>query len=227
MNRSQSIFRLAGRDLGYVLVMLGFSVLEFVVWVTGVSVTASLLVLIVGLPVWLATVYVFRRTAGLDRRVAGWYRRAPIKGVYRRPADRALLARVRVATTDRQTWRDLAWLVLNSTVGFVLATAALTVTGLAISYITMPLWWWAIDDPSKQYATLNLGMYTVTSTGWAFVTTGIGLLLLPVAFLINRGVAAGHARLAVRLLGPRASARVARPDGFESLAQPRSWSPAR
>jgi Putative sensor len=225
MKRSHSIFRLAGRDLGYVLVMLAFSVLEFIVWVTGVSVTASLLVLIVGLPVWLATVYVFRWTTGLDRRVVGWYRRAPVKGVYRRPGGRAVLARVRVATTDAQTWRDLAWLILNSTLGFVLATAALTVTGLAISYIAMPLWWWAIDDPSKQYATLNLGMYTVTSTGWAFVTTGIGLLLLPVAAVINRGVAAGHARLAVRLLGPRASARGARPDGFQSPA--RSWSTAR
>lgn len=83
----------------------------------------------------------------------------------------------------------------------MLATAALTVTGLAIAYVAMPLWW-AITDPDKQYATLNLGIYTVTSTGWAFATTGIGLLLLPVAALLNRAAAAGHAGLAARMLGP-------------------------
>jgi riboflavin transporter FmnP len=92
--------------------------------------------------------------------------------------------------------------VVNSTVGFAIATAAITVTGLVLSYIAMPLWWWAINDPSKQYGTLNLGIYTVTSTGLAFVTTGIGLVLLPVAALLNRAAAAGHAGLAARLLGP-------------------------
>ena len=45
-------------------------------------------------------------------------------------------------------------------------------------------------------------MYTVTSTGWAFVTTGLGVVLLPVAVLLNRAAAAGHAGLAARLLGP-------------------------
>ena len=62
------------------------------------------------------------------------------------------------------------------------------------------LWWWTITDPSHQYATLNLGMYTVTSTGWALVTTGLGLVLLPVAALLNRVAAAGHAGLAAKLL---------------------------
>jgi hypothetical protein len=94
---------------------------------------------------------------------------------------------------------------LNSTAGFVLATAALTVTGLAVAYVAMPLWWWAISDPSTQYGTLNLGLDTVTSTGLAFLTTGIGLLLLPVAALLNRAAAAGHAGLAARLLGPDVS----------------------
>ena len=76
----------------------------------------------------------------------------------------------------------------------------------------MPLWWWAIADPSKQYGTLNLGLYTVTSTGWALVTTGLGLVLLPVAALLNRAAAAGHAGLAARMLGP------SRPRSFLALS---------
>jgi Putative sensor len=186
----------------YVLGVLAASIVEFVMWVTGLSLTASLLVLVIGVLVWLVTVCIFRFAAGVDRRTAGWYRRRPIRGHYREPHDRALLSRARVVSTDPRTWKDLAWLVLNSTVGFLLATAAITVTALAISYVLMPLWWWAITDPSKQYATLNLGIYTVTSTGWALVTTGLGLALLPVAALLNRAAAAGHAGLAARLLGP-------------------------
>jgi len=37
------MMRLAGRDLAYVLVMLALSVVDLVVWTTGVSLTASLL----------------------------------------------------------------------------------------------------------------------------------------------------------------------------------------
>jgi riboflavin transporter FmnP len=112
-----------------------------------------------------------------------------------------MLSRVRLVTTDPRTWKDLIWLVLNSTVGFVVGTVAVTVTALVLGYLVTPLWWWAITDPSKQYATLNLGIYTVSSMGWALLTTGLGLLLLPVAVLVNRAAAAGHARLAARFLG--------------------------
>ncbi len=38
------------------------SIVGFIVWVTGLSVTVSLLVLIVGAFVWVGTVYVFRWT---------------------------------------------------------------------------------------------------------------------------------------------------------------------
>jgi len=206
MNRTHSIFKAAGRDLLYVVGVLAASIVEFVVWVTGVSVTASLLVLVIGLFVWLFTVLVFRVAVDLDRRTAGWYRGRPICGDYRANYDPGFVSRVRAVSTDPRTWKDIGWLMVNSTVGFVMATAALTVTALVISYIATPLWWWAINDPSKQYATLNLGIYTVTSTSLAFVTTGIGLVLLPVAALINRAAAATHARMAARLLGPAPSA---------------------
>ena len=82
----------------------------------------------------------------------------------------------------------------------------------------MPLWWWAINDPSQQYATLNLGIYTVTSTGWALVTTGLGLVLLPVAALLNRAAAAGHAGLAARALGPDRADSGARHASSQALA---------
>lgn len=207
MTKLTSISRVAGRDLAYLLAMLALGVIDYVAWVAGVSITASLLVLVVGVPVWLACVTVFRFTTGLDRRAAGWHRRTRIPAMYREPTGQGLLARARTVTADPQTWRDLGWMVLNSTVGVALATAAITATGLVIGYILTPAYYWALNDPSHQYATLNFGIYTVHSIGWAFVTTGLGLVLLPVALWLNHAAATGHARLAAMVLGPASGRR--------------------
>jgi signal transduction histidine kinase len=213
--RARQLRKLAartGQDFIYMLGVLCTSIIGFVVWVTGLSLTLSLLVLIVGLLVWLGTTYVFRWTVTLDRLLAGWQRGQRIPGVYRAPDTDGVLARLRTVTKDPQTWKDFGWLVLNSIAGFTIAVVSLSVTALVLGYIFMPLWWWAIPHPHTQYATLNLGIYTVTSTGWAFVTTALGLALAPLVVLLNRGLARGHAAAAALILGPserqRLSARV-------------------
>ena len=195
----------AGRDLVYLLAVLAMSFIEFLVWLTGVSVTVLLVLLLVGLVVWLGVAYAFRGTATIDRLLAGWYRREPIAGLYRTPESRGFLVRVRTVTVDRQTWKDVAWNVLNSIVGFMLALLAISAFAAVLAGIAMPLWWSA--PPTE-----SLGIYTVSSLGWALVTTGIGLLLLPLSLAINHWLATGHAALAAQILGPsdrqRLSARV-------------------
>jgi signal transduction histidine kinase len=207
--RFSTLAATAGRDFVYLLAVFCVSIIELVVWITGLALTIGLLVLIIGLFVWVATAYTFRGMATMDRRLAGWIRGKPISGVYRPPSDRS---RVRTVSADPQTWKDFGWIVLNSIFGFALATIAVAVTVVVLSYIVMPLWWWAIPDPHTQYGTLNLGIYTVNSTGKAFVTTAIGLVLLPLAVLLNHGFAAGHAATAAFILGPserqRLNARV-------------------
>jgi signal transduction histidine kinase len=207
--RISTLAATAGRDFVYLLTVFCVSIIELVVWITGFALTIGLLVLIIGLFVWVATAYTFRGMATIDRRLAGWVSGKPIAGVYRPPSDRA---RFRTVTTDPQTWKDFAWIVLNSIFGFALATVAVALTVVVLSYIVMPLWWWAIPDPHTQYGTLNLGIYTVTSTGKAFVTSAIGLVLLPLVVLLNHGFAAGHAATAAFILGPserqRLNARV-------------------
>jgi signal transduction histidine kinase len=191
-----------GKDLAYLVAVLALSVVAFVVWVTGLSLTLSLLVLVVGVFVWLGTVYAFRWTVAVDRALAGWSLGSPIRGVYRRPGDRGLFARLRSVTIDPQTWKDLGWLVANSIFGFAFATAALAATALVIGYITMPAWWWAVPHPGDQLVSMNLGIYTVHSTATAWLTTALGLALAPLAVLLNRGIVAAHSGLAARILGP-------------------------
>jgi signal transduction histidine kinase len=210
----------AGRDLLYIVAMLFTSILAFVVWVTAGSLTLSLLVLIIGVFVWLGSVYVFRGTTWIDRRLAGWARGERIPAVYRQPRRSGLLERLRTVTTDPQTWKDLGWLVLHSILGFALAVVAISATAVVLGYITMPIWWWAIPDPSDQYAVTNLGLYTVDSVGLAFLTTAIGLALTPLVYLLNRGVVRAHSGLAAKILGPSESQELR--SRVEELAATRS-----
>ena len=200
------------RDFVYVLGAFTMSIVGFVVWVTGLSVTVSLLVLIIGAFVWVGTLYAFRWTTALDRRLAGWLRRERVEAVYRRPPEPGFWSLLKTITMDPQTWKETGWLVGNSIIGFAATLVGLTATALVLAWITLPIWWWAISNPHEQYATLNFGIYTVTSLGWAFVTMALGLVTLPLALLLNRGIAASHARAAANILGPserqRLNARV-------------------
>ncbi len=200
------------RDFVYLLGAFTMSIIGFVVWVTGLSVTVSLLVLIIGAFVWVGTLYAFRWTTAVDRRLAGWLRRERIEAVYRRPPLPGFWSLLKTTTLDPQTWKETGWLIGNSIIGFTVALVGLTATVLVLAWVTLPIWWWAIPNPHEQYATLNFGIYTVTSFGWALLTMALGLVTLPLALLLNRGIAAGHARVAASVLGPserqRLNARV-------------------
>ncbi len=210
---AKTLLRRVGIDLAYLAAMFGTSVLAFCVWVGALTATVSLIIFVVGAAVWYASVYLFRWTTWIDRKLAGWVRDEEIVAVYRQRRDDSVLERLRCVTTDPQTWKELGWLVLNSIAGFTAAVVGLTATVVVLALIFTPAYWWAIPDPDTQYGTLNMGLYTVDSTGLAFVNTAIGLALLPMALLLNRSLVAAHAALAARILGPsedqRLRARVA------------------
>jgi DNA-binding CsgD family transcriptional regulator len=93
------------RDLGYLVVALPMAVLSFTVFVTGLSVTLSLIVFVVGFPVALAWFWVNRGLADLQRARAAWVLGELIPGAYRRPTDSGLAARIRTGFRDPQTYR--------------------------------------------------------------------------------------------------------------------------
>ncbi len=195
--------RSAFRDLGYSGAVCLWGVAAFTILVAGLSVTVSLLPLVVGVFVWVGFVHVLRWTTYVDRaarRVAA--RRA---GAARRTAARphpACMPYLRTLTSDPQTWRDLAWLAVTSVVGFAWGLAVLTAAGLAVTYVSMPVWYWAVEDPRAEYGVTNLGLVTVDTLGEAAAATVLGLALVPLVLLFGRWCAATHAGLAVRLLGP-------------------------
>ena len=191
------------RDLVYCGAVFLWSIVAFTVVVTGVSVTLSLLILIIGVFVWVGFVYVLRWMTRVDRGLAGWQRGERVGVVYRRPDEKGFVPLLKTVTADPQTWRDMGWLALTSIVGFTLGLIAVTVAGFALAYVTLPIWYWALTDPGGEYGLANLGLFTVDTLGEAFAAAAIGLVLIPVALLIARGCASAHAALAARVLGPR------------------------
>ena len=190
------------RDLVYCGAIFLWSIVAFTVLVTGVSLTVSLIIFIIGVFVWVGFVYVVRWTTWVDRSLAGWQRGERVAASYRRPPARGFLALLKTVTADPQTWKDLGWLGVTSVVGFTLGLVAITAAGIVLAYISLPVWYWAISDPHGQYGLTNLGVATVDTLGEALAVMAIGLVLAPLALLLARGCASAHAALAARVLGP-------------------------
>lgn len=190
------------RDVAYCAAVLAWSIVGFTILVTGVAVTASLVLLVVGMLVWIAFVYVTRAVTWVDRSLAGWQRHQQVPARYRRADEPGPIAFTRTLTTDPQTGRDLAWLAVTSILGFVAGLVVVTAAGLVLTYISEPLWFWAVSHPHTEYGITNLGLATVDTLREAVITSAAGFVLVPVVLVLARLFASWHAGLAVRLLGP-------------------------
>jgi hypothetical protein len=94
----------------------------------------------------------------------------------------------------------MAWLGVTSIVGFAGGLAVIMAAGLAAAYVSMPLWYWAVSHPQREYGVTNLGFFTVDTLGEAAIMAAIGLVLIPFVLLLARWCATTHAGLAVRML---------------------------
>src|SRR5215467_5932793 len=72
----------SGREAAYLTAGLFTSVLAFTVWITCVTLSLSLAVFIIGLPIMLASAYVFRWTADIDRQTVSLFLGRKVRGRY-------------------------------------------------------------------------------------------------------------------------------------------------
>ena len=96
---------------------------------------------------------------------------------------------------DPQVWRDFAWLITHSIVGFAFGVIAVSLVFSTLSLATLPLWSWALPDG------YDMGFWNVDT----FLEAVAGRVArLPLGFItvwVLRGMAKFHASLAVELLG--------------------------
>jgi hypothetical protein len=190
--------RTVAGDAVYLLAGLPAGVVTFSVLVTGISLAAGLAITLLGIPVALATLYAARVMGDAERRRAAWVLGTPVTRTAR-PWRGGIWARTKAAFTDAGAWRDTVWgliLLPLGTFGFVVAT---TLWSTALGLLTSPLWWWSLPADDDQ-ANATLDALNSHSAGAAVARVAAGLVLVPVAVYLCRGLADATARAARALL---------------------------
>jgi hypothetical protein len=184
------------RDVTYLILGLATSVLAFGVWVAALTLSLTLAILIIGIPVIIGSAYVMRWTAELDRQNAALVFGRPVRGHYRSHRGHSIGARVINTLRDPQVWRDLAWLITHSIVGFAFGVIAVVLVGNVIGLATLPIYYWAIPDGGMDFGLWQAGSFPI-----ALASAFLAIPLAWIGVWIIRGMAKLHASLAVEFLG--------------------------
>ncbi len=183
------------------ILSLATGILYFTFVVTGLSLSACLAVLIIGVPFFLLFIGITRVLSLAEGRLieAMTGERMP-----RRPqhpgSTRGFWARVVNMLNDRHTWLKLAYLALMLPLGIVYFTAAVTGLAVSLSLVFAPLLELAGRFDWLDAAQIHSDPAWLSSP-WAvpFVVLA-GILLLTVVMHLARGVGRLHASFAKRLL---------------------------
>ena len=161
--------------LFYLLFTLGTGIAYFTWAVTGLSVSAGLLVLIVGLPILGLFLLSARGIALLEGRLieALLGVRMPRRPLFSRK-DIGWWQKFKSLFTERQTWTAVLYMILQMPLGIIYFTVFISLIAGSIWLIGRPIWELVFDFPSFIFP--PYGFYTAA---WAmpFVVIG-GILLL-------------------------------------------------
>ena len=183
------------RDAAYLTCTLLTSIAAFAVWVAALTLSLTLGLLIIGLPIVLGAAYAMRWTVELDRQNAALVFGRPVRGHYRSHRATGLFARVFKTLRDPQVWRDFAWLITHSILGFAFGVIAVSLVASTLGTATLPLWSWALLDG------YDMGFWNVDTFLEAVLAAWVALPLGFITVWVLRGMAKFHASLAVELLG--------------------------
>ena len=98
---------------------------------------------------------------------------------------------------DPQSWKDLAWLTVLGTLGFVSAVVAITMWSTIAGLLVLPAWNWSLPNDGVDF-----GLFRADSLGEAFIGVDIGLVAIPIAYVLQRWMTEGLLRLSKALLSP-------------------------
>lgn len=180
----------------YALTALPIGILYFTWIIAGLSISASLAVIVIGVPFTLLFIASVRFIALLEGRIVELLlgkrmpRRLPIEDL-----DCGVWRRIKTMLMDRRTWSTMFYMVLQLPLG--IAYFAITVTGIALSLslVAGPLWEMITGDDVIRFGMAPLNALSATPIGGAImVITGILLFFLTLHVL--RAVTVLHARYA-------------------------------
>ncbi len=183
-------------ELAYLLAGLVTSALCFAAVLGGVIAGGILALTIIGLPVLLVVAYVFRGLAEVERARTGLVL-GPVEPAYRKWSG-GLFGRALHAWRDPQVWKDFAWLILNTALGFGFGLAAGVLWAVPVYWLTFPTYWWALPHSALPAFGSD---WTVDSWGRVMLLFAGGVLGLVVVPWVCAGLAYAEAHLAKLCLG--------------------------
>ena len=167
MNTFASQLRRRFELLGYAglqLILFGACIALFVLTVVGIS----LIVVTVGVFLLLAAVPLTRQVARVHRWMAGRVLGKPIPAPYRRPSGPGVVVMLRDWLRDPASWRDLLWLLVSMTAGFVLSLLAFVFLTSTLWYAIQPFLWAVTPDGvfTQEYGFITLDTQAEVFLQW-------------------------------------------------------------
>jgi uncharacterized membrane protein len=193
--------------LFYMVLALATGIFYFTWAVVGVSLSAGLSVLIVGLPFIVLFFGSVRALSLVEGRIveAMLGARMPRRPPYA-VAGRSLMQRIGAMFTDARTWSTLLYMLLMLPLGIAYFTIAVVLVVVSLAFIGAPLVWalhapWLSDLYVDHQVMVDFG-YGAHVPGWgdAIVLCAAGVLLLFATLHLVRALGRLHGHLARHLL---------------------------
>ncbi|MGD1047469.1 MAG: sensor domain-containing protein [Candidatus Krumholzibacteriaceae bacterium] len=181
----------------YMILSLATGIFYFTWAVTGLSLSAGLMILIIGIPFMTAFLLSARGIALIEGRIIEGVlgERMPRRPVFFR-RDLGWWGGVKALFADRTTWSSIAYMILQLPLGIIYFTVTATLMGVSLGLIATPVLAYVLDQPVIQTGS---GSYYLP--GWALpVAVVTGFLLLVVTLHVARGIGRLHGRYAKKLL---------------------------
>jgi uncharacterized membrane protein len=199
-------------SLFYMLLTLVTGIVYFTLVVTGLSLSAGLAILIIGIPFFLAFIGITRVISLGEGRLieAITGERMPRRPVHPGPAA-GWWARIGQMLGDARTWTTLLYLVLMLPLGiiyFVIACVGLsigvTLAGAPFALLGQTFGWFGNDFSGLKYGPGPEWLMLSHGSGGSWIGSlfmlAAGIIVLTVLMHLARGIGRGHARLAKALL---------------------------
>lgn len=160
------------RHLLYLGLAFPLGIAYFVILVTGFSVSASLSILIVGIPLFVVTLLTVRGLGAIERLLANLLLDTDIPAPTYPFRAGGVSARLRALFVNRRTWTECGYLLLKFPVGigsFVFLVTALTTS---ITFLATPMFY---DDPGRRVGIFPADPVTLSpslSVPWGDVLVG-------------------------------------------------------
>jgi uncharacterized membrane protein len=181
----------------YMIMSLATGIFYFTWAVTGLSLSAGLIVLVIGVPFMAAFLVSVRGLALVEGRIIEGVlgermpRRIPF---FRR--DLGWWGGLKALFGDRTTWSAILYMVLQLPLGIVYFTTVITLTAVSLGLMAEPILTYVFGLPIVQR-----GEHAYYLPGWSMpIVVALGFVLLVGTFHAVRGLGRLHARYAKALL---------------------------